>query len=160
MAIPDANRGGDAPVPPGHPGGWLAVDIPLATNRRFQLVDITTKVRRAVADSGVRQGFVLVCTPHTTSAIRINEDDARLHEDMENLLCGLAVQRGPYRHDLRTVDDRPNAWGHLMALLMGASEILPVRDGEIELGNWQAVFFVELDGPRRERKAVVRVLGV
>lgn len=158
MAIPDAAREGGGPTPP-TPGGWHAAEIPLTTTRRFQLVDITTEVRRAVADSGVRRGLALVFTPHTTSAIRVNEDDARLHEDMENLLCELAGQRGPYRHDLRTVDDRPNAWGHLMALLMGASETLPVRDGEIELGTWQTVFFVELDGPRRERTAVVRILG-
>jgi secondary thiamine-phosphate synthase enzyme len=134
-------------------------EIRITTTRRFQLIDITEEIRGVVTKSGVTEGQVLVFSPHTTAAIRINEMDARLHEDMERFLDRLSHPEGPYRHNLRTVDDRPNAWGHLMGLIMNASAVIPLSGGEAELGRWQSVFFVELDGPRENRKALVRVMG-
>jgi secondary thiamine-phosphate synthase enzyme len=134
-------------------------EIRLRTERRFQILDITGEVEGVLARSGMEEGWVLVYSPHTTCAIRINEKDARLHEDMERFLCELAHPEGPFRHNLRTVDDRPNAWGHLMALLMDASAALPLSGGALEMGGWQSIFFVELDGPRENRKALVRVMG-
>lgn len=134
-------------------------EFEIETGRRFQLVDLTERVAAEVAASGIRVGFVLVFTPHTTAAIRVNEADERLHQDMERFLTELAPPAGPWRHDLKTVDGRPNAWGHVMALLMDASAVVPLRDGRLDLGPWQAVFFVELDGPREHRRACVQVMG-
>jgi len=138
---------------------FFTQDIRLRTERRFQLKDITGEVKRIVAQSGVLNGIALVYSPHTTAAIRINEVDERLHQDMERFLSELSPPRGPYRHDLETVDDRPNAWGHLMSLVMDASATVPIHEGALELGGWQALFFVELDGPREDRLAYVRVIG-
>ena len=134
-------------------------EIGVRTSKSFELVDITAEVQRAVSGSGVADGIALICSPHTTAAIRVNEKEERLHEDMERFLAGLADRRASYRHDAQTVDDRPNAWAHLMTLLMGSSAAVPVHAGRLELGGWQAVFFVELDGPRQGRKALVKIMG-
>ncbi|MHC4778252.1 MAG: secondary thiamine-phosphate synthase enzyme YjbQ [Planctomycetota bacterium] len=134
-------------------------EIPLTTERRFQILDITDRVSEAVSGSGVRDGFALVYSPHTTAAIRVNELDRRLHDDMEAFLHRLVHPDGPSRHNLETVDDRPNAWGHLVSLLMNASASIPVHDGALEMGGWQSIFFIELDGPRESRKALVRIMG-
>ncbi len=134
-------------------------EIPLETTRRFQILDITGTVQDAVKASGIARGLALVRSPHTTASIRVNENEPRLHEDMERFLCDLAHPEGAWRHNLQTVDDRPNAWGHLMSLLLGGAAVLPVTEGRIDLGGWQSVFFVELDGPRAARKAFVRVMG-
>ena len=133
--------------------------IEIETTRRFQLVDITEEVRRIASESGVSEGLVLVYTPHTTAAVRLNEDDPNLHQDMESFLRGLVPPGFPFRHDSRTVDGRPNAWGHLLSLLMGSSECLPLSGGEIRMGGWQSIFFVELDGGRAGRNVMVRVMG-
>ena len=135
------------------------VEIGVRTERKFQLLDITEAVTRAVSESGIRDGLALVYSPHTTAAIRVNEMEPRLHEDMERFLRELLPPDGPFRHDRETVDGRPNAWGHIVSLLMNASASIPVADGALELGGWQRVFFIELDGPRENRKALVRILG-
>lgn len=132
--------------------------IRLATTRPIEFIDITSRVREALAASGVREGIVSVFTQHTTTAIKINERCDHLQQDMETLLSRL-IPSGAYRHDGDTVDGRPNARGHLMSLLLGAGEAIPVSRGELGLGGWQSVFFVELDGPRPERTVVVKVLG-
>jgi secondary thiamine-phosphate synthase enzyme len=134
-------------------------EIPLSTSRRFELLDITAEVRKGVAASGVRDGVAIVFSPHTTAAIRVNEKEERLHQDLEGFLAELADPRSAFRHNAETVDGRPNAWGHLVSFLMGSSAAIPVSNGDLELGGWQAVFFVELDGPRESRKAVVKIVG-
>ena len=134
-------------------------DVLLDTFARFEALDITGPVTDAVRDSGISEGFALVSTPHATAAIRVNENEQRLQQDMERFLRDLADPQMPYRHDCDTVDGRPNAWGHLMALLMSSSAAIPVCDCALESGPWQSVFFVELDGPRQGRKGLVRVYG-
>jgi secondary thiamine-phosphate synthase enzyme len=134
-------------------------EIPIRTSRPFELVDVTDEVRRGVAASGIREGVAVVSSPHTTAAIRVNEKEERLHQDLERFLGELLDPRSAFRHNAQTVDGRPNAWGHLVSFLMASSAAIPVTGGELELGGWQAVFFVELDGPRENRKAVVKVLG-
>ena len=64
-----------------------------------------------------------------------------------------------YRHDEQTVDDRPNARGHIMSLLMNSSEAIPISDGVPAIGTWQSVFFIELDGPRSNRSITLKIIG-
>lgn len=132
--------------------------ITIASNARLEFVDITDEVRAAVRASGVSEGLATVFSNHTTCAIRINERCERLQQDMVAHLND-AVPAAAYRHDRDTVDGRPNARGHLMSLLLNASETVPVSGGGLSLGGWQSVFFVELDGPRNERKVTVKVIG-
>lgn len=132
--------------------------INFKTRDDIEFVDLTDRVIEACAESGIRDGLVTVYTVHTTAGIRINERCDRLQRDMKDFL-EKAVPAGGYLHDEDTLDGRANGHSHLMALLVGASETIPVCGGKLMLGQWQSVFFVELDGPRSKRQVVVRVVG-
>lgn len=133
-------------------------EIKLGSSSSIEFIDITDRVREAFAQSKIRDGSVTVFTRHTTTAVKVNERCGRLQQDMESLLCR-AVPSTSYRHDEDTIDGRPNARSHLMSLLLNASETIPASGGELMLGGWQSVFFVELDGPRQERSVIVKIMG-
>jgi secondary thiamine-phosphate synthase enzyme len=137
--------------------------IPTVTPTEF--FDLTDYLERLVADAGLRFGFVNVQSLHTTTAIVVNEKEPLLHADFASLLEKTAPQDTAYRHDdpaVRTVnlspDERVNGHAHCRALLLGVSACLNVVDGRLNLGRWQRVFFVELDGPR-EREISIMMLG-
>jgi secondary thiamine-phosphate synthase enzyme len=122
------------------------------TDRKSQIVDITVRVMAAVRQSAVDEGICCVYTPHTTAAITINEnDDPNVCEDILEALARL-IPEGIWRHD--RVDN--NAAAHIKASIIGPSQAIPVQDGKLLLGTWQAVMLVELDGPR-ERRVIVDV---
>ena len=122
------------------------------TDRKSQIIDITPKVAAIVRRSAVREGICCVYTPHTTAAITINEnDDPNVCEDILEALAKL-IPEGIWRHD--RVDN--NAAAHIKASIVGPSAAVPVKDGSMLLGTWQAVMLVELDGPR-ERRVIVEV---
>lgn len=125
----------------------------------MEFVDITEAVRAWVESQGIRDGVVTVTTPHTTGRIIVNERDPALQRDMLRQLQWFAPADAAYEHNQHTVDGRDNAHAHLAALFMPASESLHLADGTLQLGTWQALFFVELDGPRERREVHVQVLG-
>jgi secondary thiamine-phosphate synthase enzyme len=136
------------------------------TSRAPEFVDITDRVTGFLQESGVQNGMALVFSRHTTGAIKINEQEPLLLQDMEELLERLAPRKGNYRHNdfsIRTVnmteDEGPNGHAHCQQLILGASETIPVVDGRLQLGQWQSIFFVELDRPR-PREVLVQLLGV
>ncbi|MFP4280709.1 MAG: secondary thiamine-phosphate synthase enzyme YjbQ [Halochromatium sp.] len=133
--------------------------IRLQTTAPIQLVDITEQVRECCARSGVRNGLVTLLSRHTTAALCLNERETQLQRDMVTFLKRLVPRDGDYLHNLAPVDDRDNAHAHLMALFTNASETIPIAEGELLLGGWQSVFFVELDGPRPERSVTLQFLG-
>jgi secondary thiamine-phosphate synthase enzyme len=128
------------------------LEIHVKTIRKNQIIDITTQVSEMVQNSGVSEGICCIYTPHTTAAIAINEnDDPNVCEDVLEALAKL-IPEGVWRHD--RVDN--NAAAHIKAAIIGPSEAIPVSDGKLLLGRWQAVMLVELDGPR-ERRVIVDV---
>ncbi len=133
-------------------------EISVATSEPIEFVDITGAVGEALERSGVKEGLATVFSRHTTCAIKINERCARLMEDMREHLEA-AVPGIGYRHDEGTIDGRRNGRGHLMSMMLGASETIPVAGGRLGLGRWQSVFFIELDGPRSERRITVKIVG-
>lgn len=136
----------------------LLTEINFETKDPIVFIDLTAKVRDVCSKSGVRDGLVNVFTQHTTSAVKINERCDRLQGDMLEMLKSLVPKKN-YRHDEDTVDGRVNAKGHLMSLLMNTSETIPIVSGELLLGTWQSIFFVEFDGPRKTRSVVVKLVG-
>jgi secondary thiamine-phosphate synthase enzyme len=139
----------------------LAYDtIVLQTDAPLQVVDITAALRERLAGSGLRDGLVTALSRHTTARININECEAQLQRDMVTFLKRLVPRDGDYLHNLAPVDDRDNAHAHLIGLFANASESIPVRDGMLQLGEWQSVFFVELDGPRPRREVSLQFLGL
>ena len=116
--------------------------------------DITEEVRRVVKASGVRHGLCHVMVLHATAAVVVNEnDDPNIGVDLVDALDRLVPKGGGWLHD--RVDG--NAHAHIQAAILGPSETLPIDEGDLQLGTWQGVMLVELDGPRR-RKLVVRVV--
>jgi len=115
-------------------------------------------VRDWVRQSGVAHGVLTVISPHTTARITINERERELQQDMIRWLEQLAPATAPYGHNREPVDDRLNAHAHLLGLFLNATETVLVSDGVLELGGWQSLFLVELDGPRTQREVLLHLL--
>jgi secondary thiamine-phosphate synthase enzyme len=133
------------------------------TGAGISLHDLMAGLKEAVARSGIRNGFVTVTSQHTTTAIVINEHEARLLEDVKRFLTRLIPPGDRYLHNDIALRDCPpdepeNAHSHLAAMLLGSSEVIPLADGALGLGQYQSVLLVELDGPRR-RRVRVQVVG-
>ena len=120
--------------------------LSISTARRTQLVDVTDHVRALVREQGAAAGTVTVFVPHTTAGVTINENaDPAVASDMAAALDRLVPWDADYRHA------EGNSAAHLKASLMGSSVTIPVEDGRLALGTWQAVYFCEFDGPRARR---------
>ena len=137
----------------------------IETTRAPEFVDITPQVVEFVRCARIRNGCVVVYSKHTTAAIKINENEPLLLQDMERFLERLSSRNGHYQHNdftrrtgNMTEDECPNGHAHCQHLLMSTSETIPIVDGVLELGRWQRIFLVELDRPRA-REVVFQVLG-
>lgn len=138
--------------------------ISITSNEKLQFVDITNKLKEIVNKSKIKNGIINIYSTHTTSCIRINESEPRLINDFKSLLEKLVPSSHSYRHD--DIDkrncpknERINGHSHCKSLLLGASETVPIINKELQLGKWQSIFHVDLDGCRRKRKVLVKVLG-
>jgi secondary thiamine-phosphate synthase enzyme len=139
--------------------------ISIATERPMEFIDVTGRIEALAAKAGIDAGLVNIQSLHTTTAIVINEHEPLLLADFAALLSRVAPLQARYCHDdmaLRTVNlapgERPNGHAHCHALLLGPSALLNLADGRLQLGRWQRVFLVELDGPRL-REVSVLVFG-
>jgi secondary thiamine-phosphate synthase enzyme len=136
----------------------------LQTSQHIEFVDLTEEVVDAVRRSGVGQGLVCVQTLHTTTGVVVNEAEPGLLQDMVELLERLVPAGRFYRHDDLArrpgvpPDERANGEAHCRAMLLSASQTLAVQEGRLQLGRWQRVFLVELDGGRL-RHVAISVLG-
>jgi secondary thiamine-phosphate synthase enzyme len=113
--------------------------------------------------SGLANGFAVVFSKHTTAAIRINEAEPHLLNDMEQMLEKIVPAcedygHNRYAHAESTNGERPNAHSHCQQLLLGASESVPIMNGELIFGQWQRIFLVELDHGR-DREVVIHLVG-
>lgn len=123
--------------------------INVKTGRRNELVDITAQVEKELKDAGVKSGLCYIYVPHTTAGVTINEGaDPSVRTDILNTLSRLVP------HDLNYQHMEGNADAHVKSSLVGASQLVPVDDGRLILGTWQAIYFCEFDGPRHRRVAL------
>jgi secondary thiamine-phosphate synthase enzyme len=129
--------------------------ITVETTRRTEMIAITDPVRRALEESGVREGICHVYVPHTTAGITINENaDPSVVHDILRVIDRLIPFDDPgYRHA------EGNSAAHLKAMLTGSSAVVPVRKGRLLLGTWQGIFFCEFDGPRSRHFFVKAIAG-
>lgn len=131
--------------------------LSLRTEASFQCLPLTAELRRFVRSNGERDGAVVVSGQHTTTAVIINEMEERLLMDLKRWLSQQATPGANWKHDdleLRSgiPDDEPrNAHAHLQALMLGNEVIVNVSNGQLQLGQYQEVMLVELDGPRQRR---------
>lgn len=137
--------------------------LAIPTRDRIALYNVTANIQAFIASTPVYAGQVLVFSRHTTTALAVNEFEERLLTDIKTYLRKLAPPEGKYLHNdlhLRDVppDEPENAHSHLMAMTLHNSEVIPIVEGQLALGTYQSVLFVELDGPR-PRKLFVQVTG-
>ena len=125
------------------------------TSRGVEHLDVTERVREVVKRSGIRHGLCHVMALHSTAAVVVNEtDDPNIGTDVATALDRAVPRHARWLHD--RID--ANAHSHIKAALLGPSESVPIRDGDLLLGTWQRLILMEFDGPRT-RQLSVHLLG-
>lgn len=128
------------------------VEIRLQTSQRHEMVDITAKVKNAVRAAGIDSGLCVVYCPHTTAGISVNENtDPDVRKDILSAYERAVPREQGFTHS------EGNSDSHTMSVLTGASQTFIVEGGKLLLGHWQAIYFMEFDGPR-SRQVFVKVL--
>ena len=124
---------------------------------RRGFVNITPDVERAVAESGIREGLVLVNPMHITASVFINDDEYGLHQDYDRWLEQIAPHApiGQYRHN-DTGED--NADAHIKRQIMGREVVVAITNGKLDFGTWEQIFYGEFDGGRPKR-VLIKIIG-
>lgn len=124
----------------------------LNSSRNFEIIDITSMINDEI---DIKSGIVNIFSKHSTSAIVVNENESGLLNDLELVLGDLVSDKYSWQHD--RIDN--NAKSHLKSFLLSSSETIPISNGKLDLGTWQSIFFVELDGPRKNRTVNLTFIG-
>lgn len=149
-------------------------EISVQTKKGIYLSDLTPLLRDILLESGCREGVMTVLSRHTTTAITVNEMEGRLVDDIRQWLLKLAPPEYPYLHNDLHLRNGPPGWpggdeawraqepvnchSHLLTMLLGSSESIPIHEGQLRIGTWQSVILAEMDGPRN-RTVSVQITG-
>jgi secondary thiamine-phosphate synthase enzyme len=121
--------------------------LSIQTTHQSCLVDMTRDVQQLVRDHNIASGIVYLYIPHTTCALTIQENaDPGVQHDMLMILRRLVPRQDP---DYRHIED--NSASHLQASMMGFSQFVFIENNRLLLGQWQALYLAEFDGPRTRR---------
>ena len=131
--------------------------LELHTRGNTDIHDLTHPVEKVVKDSGIGVGMVTVFSPSSTSSLTTIEYEGGALEDLRRALDSIAPSDGEYRHNLRWGDG--NGHSHLRAALLGPSLSVPIINGQLALGTWQQIIFIDFDVKARSRKIIVQVAG-
>ena len=126
------------------------------TRTRRALINITVEVEKCLAESGVREGLVLVNAMHITASVFINDDESGLHQDYEVWLEKLAPEKPHSQYHHNGYED--NADAHLKRQVMGREVVVAITKGKLDFGPWEQIFYGEFDGMRRKR-VLVKIIG-
>lgn len=129
--------------------------ITLQSQKAREVFNITSQVKAAMEKSSFRDGIILVSSLHSNSAVIVNDNEPGLLEDLDAWLNQLAPLTGAYKHQGRF---ESNSAIHFQSLLLHHQVIVAFNEGRLDLGPWQSVLFVELDGLRPKR-ILVKVMG-
>ena len=132
----------------------------LQTEKKQQLIDLTSLVTTTILESGVRNGMAGVYTQHTTASLFVGECQSALVDDVLDFLTRIVEDGVNYKHNCPELSDcdRKNAASHLRSMLLNHSVMIPVMDGKPVLGQFQSILLAELDGPR-ERSVHIQMIG-
>jgi secondary thiamine-phosphate synthase enzyme len=131
--------------------------IELRTQGNGQVLDITQQVSHQVQGSGLKNGMVILFTPSSTSALTTIEYESGAVYDLQQLFERIAPVDIDYRHNLRWGDG--NGFAHVRHALMGPSLTIPIADGQMTLGTWQQIVFIDFDNRPRSRSIVIQIHG-
>ena len=126
------------------------------TSSRREYINITPEVQQCLAESGIKEGFLLCNAMHITASVFINDDESGLHHDFEAWLEKLAPEKpySQYRHN----GYEDNADAHLKRSVMGREVVVAVTGGKLDFGPWEQIFYGEFDGKRKKR-VLVKIIG-
>ncbi|NIT03540.1 YjbQ family protein [Candidatus Saccharibacteria bacterium] len=125
------------------------MEIQVEATEKYQLIDISDQIQKVVTASQVTEGAVSVFVPHTSAAVMVEENEPGLKQDFYTLFKD--YEKCSYHHP------DGNAPAHILAGIIGHCRTVPIREGKLGLGTWQAILLVELDGPR-QRRVIITVL--
>lgn len=133
-------------------------DVP--TSERFEILEITSKVEDTISDLRVKEGLAIATTQHTSAAVSTNEREEKLLGDMIEKFSELVPPDAGYNHDKDYIEEgeQPNAHAHMISAMINQPVILSVKNGDLDLGKWEEILFIELCGPR-ERRGKVMVMS-
>ena len=115
--------------------------LEISSERSVQALDVTD----LISAEAWPDGWLILSVPHTTAALIIGENDPEMLEDYEKVAVELPAPFEPFKHHR---NDNPNAAAHVISSFAGTQLTIPVEDGELVLGTWQRIIFIELDGPK------------
>jgi secondary thiamine-phosphate synthase enzyme len=125
----------------------------IETTKPTETLDITDRVAEKVREARIQDGICVVTVPHTTAAVFVNENaDPDVQRDLLNALARIVPDAGDYRHA------EGNGPAHIKSVLVGGDITVAIKDGGLDLGRWQGIYFAEFDGPRT-RTATVTCIG-
>ncbi|MFP4667272.1 MAG: secondary thiamine-phosphate synthase enzyme YjbQ [Desulfobacterales bacterium] len=130
----------------------LSFNVP--TRRAF--INITPQVEECLAESGIKEGLILVNPMHITASVFINDDESGLHQDYDEWLERIAPHEpvSQYRHNV----GEDNADAHMKRQIMGREAVVAVTGGKLDFGTWERIFYGEFDG-RRKKRVLVKIIG-
>lgn len=124
--------------------------------KRRGYVNITGEVEKALMESGVREGLVLVNSMHITSSVFINDDESGLLKDFEIWLEKLAPEKPHSQYNHNGYED--NADAHLKRQVMGREVVVAITEGKLDFGTWEQIFYGEYDG-MRDKRLLIKIIG-
>lgn len=143
--------------------------IEYKSEKQFEFLDITEKVEEIIEKNKIKEGQVLVYSPHTTLSIKVNERERGIFNDFAEVIENLIPKSRYYQHNDLTIrtenlvcdpdaSDCINGHSHCQHMIMSTSETIPISEGKMMLGTWQRIFAVELDCCRK-RKVIIQIMG-
>lgn len=131
--------------------------LSLRTNGNADIHDITDQVANLLSKSGLASGTVTIFCPSSTSALTTIEYESGVLSDLRRLFDEIVPTNREYAHDERWHDG--NGHSHVRAALLGPSLTIPFVEGQLTLGTWQQVIYLDFDNRPRQRKLVVQLIG-
>lgn len=128
----------------------------LNTKKRWEMVNINSRIEDAVKKSGIKEGLCLVNAMHITSSVFINDNETGLHKDFLLWLEKLAPYgTEKYNHNLTGED---NGDAHLKRTIMGREVVVAITGGRLDFGPWEQIFYGEFDG-QRDKRVLIKIIG-
>ena len=131
--------------------------ISIETNGNSDIIDITEDVKTILGDTGIEDGIATVFVTGSTGAITTIEYESGVVDDLKSALERLIPEGMDYKHDQRWGDG--NGHSHVRASFLGPSLTIPFIDGNLQLGTWQQIIFIDLDNRPRSRDILVQIMG-
>ena len=126
------------------------------TSKRREFINITREIEKAIAESNIKEGFVLVNAMHITASVFINDDELGLHHDFEKFLERIAPEKPHSQYQHNGYED--NADAHIKRQLFGREVVCALTNGSLDFGPWEQIFYGEFDGLRNKR-VLVKIIG-